>query len=136
MRFGIKKRLLAILTNSNGVQGWVTRDWITVEVKHGVQILEAGAVRFSEITAIKDDFDFVMFGESFGSSSGEFAADFCGPQIGPLIFVVNQSAQALFTVRADAGLWGFLPLTAAPDGLGALTWRSGRCGWCHCRGCR
>ena len=104
--FVVQQRLLAVLANTDGIQGWVTSDRITVQIEYGVQVLEAGAVRLPEVTSIQDDFDFIVFGESFGSSSGEFAADFCWGEIGTLVFVVNQSAQALFAVRAGAGLWG------------------------------
>ena len=106
--FVVQQRLLAVLANTDGIQGWVTSDRITVQIEYGVQVLEAGAVRLPEVTSIQDDFDFIVFGESFGSSSGEFSTDFCWGQIGPLVLVVNQSAQALLAMWAGAQKFGVL----------------------------
>jgi hypothetical protein len=104
VRLVIQQRLLPSRVDPNGVQRGITRNRMTVQIPDGTQMFETRAVRFSEITPIKDNFDFIAVAKPFRALLENLFADFFSVQVTAFVLIVHHASKATFTVRRETGL--------------------------------
>ena len=106
VRLVVQQRLLPSRIDTNGVQGWIPWDRMTVQIPDGTQMLETRTVRFSEITSIKDDFDFIAGLKPFRALLENLLANFLSVQVTAFVLIVHHASKATFTVRSETSLRG------------------------------
>jgi hypothetical protein len=116
VRLVVQQCLLPSRVDTNGVQGWIPWDRMTVQIPDGTQMLETRAVRFAQITTIQNDFDFIAVLEPFRALLENLLTDFLSIQVTAFVLIVHHASETTFAMRSKTSLRGGSSDTAQAGG--------------------
>jgi hypothetical protein len=106
VRLVVQQCLLPSRIDPNGIQRGITRNRMTIQIPDGTQMLETRAVRLSEITTVKNNFDFITGLKPFRTLLKNLLTDFLSVQVTAFVLIVHHASEATFTVRSETSLRG------------------------------